>query len=783
MARTEVKLNNVYYKLKRLPTQVLANQMASKVGQGTSEYGDLTTWSAWVQQDWQDGVSKVKPHLNGGFLYGEVESRVPGQLILPGLLTQTDTRTITSAKADCRYMPTSIAGYFTGTVAARFTTPASFSTATQSRHMFWFYGFCSGSSGFAVSVYTNVANSPGAEVASTYTTTDYTGPGNIDPRWIGAAITVSSMSAATDYWLVIAPLGGQTTGVAYGTAGYSDVAKTYNGSSWVSETSKYVVYSSNIHHMAMTNVQNSGIGFFRFNGTLYYYVDATLFKYDSANTQWDSVGAITDHHSVTSAIAFDTKVYFGNGGVTTTDYTTMNTSEAFTSTGVNGYLFAKHNGLLWRAYLNQVEYSEDGTTWEPSTSFGAPIYVSDTSAPVTGMCGMGENMYVSTKEGLVVILPGDMAKGVLPWGSVDATNGASMVNFEGSIYATVGGRVVRISEDGSMQDVWMTRDDDLISEKIGKVQAIARMNNWLVVLVGGVKLYPVQDNLSAATVWALQGNSWHHITTLPNAWGYEDLKATFNADTGVNYAIFYDRETQRLWIADPTRNTYSVRVPDYTLNPYNDTETVYESSGWIEWDWFDGPVLEAYKDYESVTVIGENLDSTCYAKVYWKDDDSTAWELLGTCDSNIEELRWTVAMGTRPNTRRFKLGLLLVTLDGTQTPRIRAIRVKYHLMVSDWFRWNVIVDASGRSGAYQMLGDGTVNNLTAGQIKDNLDTLAKRVPPFIYQDVDGNQYEVKITDANFTYDKYEYNESTTTEYFEGTYNLQLEQVTNAEYSA
>lgn len=795
MALTEVKLNGVYYKTKRLPTQVLANQMASKVGQGTSEYGDLTTWSAWIQQDWQEGVGKVKPHLNGGFLYGEVESRVPGQLILPGLLKQTDTRTITSAKADCRYMPTTVAGYIpmriNGTasiakrIAIRFTTPAGFSVATQARHMFWFYAYADDNSGFLVSVYTNSANAPGTEVTSTSTTSDYTGvPGGNDSRWFGAGVTVTNMSAATDYWLVIECLS-QNAGIAYGTSGYSDDTKAiFSTGSYVAQTGKYAVYTTNIHHMAMTANKNTGIGFFRFDGDLYYYVDATLFKYDAANTQWDSIGAITDHSSVTSAIVFDAKVYFGNGGITTTDYTTMNTSDAFTSTGVNGYLFAKHNGVLWRAYLNEVEYSEDGTTWEPSTTFGDPIYVSDTSAPVTGMCGMGEYMYVSTKEGLVVIMPGDFAKGVMPWGSIDSSNGTSMVNFEGAIYATVSGRIVRITEDGSMQDVWMTRDEDMIAEKIGKVLAITRMNNWLVVLVGGTKLYPTQDSLSSATIWAMQGNSWHHITTVPNAWDYgDDLKVSSAVDVGLNYAVFYDRDTQRLWIADPTRNTYSVRVPDYTLNPYNDTETVYESSGWVEWDWFDGAVLEAPKDYESVTIIGENLDATCYVQVYWKDDDSAGWELLGTCDSNNEELRWTIAMGTRPNTKRFKLGLRLVTTDGTQTPRIRAVRVKYHLMTRDWFRWHVIVDVSGRSGALQMLADGTRHTLTATQIKDNLDALARQIPPFLYQDVDGSQYEVKITDANFSYDRWEYNEKTTNTWWEGTYTLVLEQVTNAEYSA
>ncbi len=88
----------------------------------------------------------------------------------------------------------------------------------------------------------------------------------------------------------------------------------------------------------------------------------------------------------------------------------------------------------------------------------------------------------------------------------------------------------------------------------------------------------------------------------------------------------------------------------------------------------------------------------------------------------------------------------------------------------------------GRTGHLQMFADGTRNNLTASQIKSNIDTLAKRVPPFVYMDVDGTYYEVKITDANFAYTKWEYNEATSDTWWEGVYNLVLEQVTQGTYT-
>jgi hypothetical protein len=206
-------------------------------------------------------------------------------------------------------------------------------------------------------------------------------------------------------------------------------------------------------------------------------------------------------------------------------------------------------------------------------------------------------------------------------------------------------------------------------------------------------------------------------------------------------------------------------------------------TAWVEWDWFDSPILEAPKDYESITIMGENFGANQYVKVYWKDDDSTDWELLGTCDSNIEELRWgPPPYTTRPNTKRFKLGFLLVSNSATETPRIRAFRVKYHLMVSDWFRWNIQVDVSGRSGSLAMTADGTRHTLTNSQIKANLDALVKQVAPFLFMDVDGTYYEVKVTDANFAYSKWEYNESTSNSWWEGVYNIVIEQVTQGTYT-
>lgn len=770
MARTQVKLNNVYYKLRQNPTQTLANQMANKVGQGQSQYGDLTTWSAWIQEDWQEGAGKLKPHTGGGFLYGEADSRVPGQLILPPFMRHqlTDQSTDMNIGVPDFEFTVGQGGYTE--LAQKFNTHVSATVPSTTK--FWIYASIPPGVTIYFTLYTEAGGEPDTTIGSAV---QYTPPEeNLGFYWHGVDISTATLAANETYFLAAAPLTATdsfqwasniTTATDFPEYGMGLLA-----GSWgllPDDDLGALCFFHNMNELGVDRA-NTGAGFFRFDGSLWCYSDNRVYEYDAVNGRFELVNTITGITSVTSAVAFDDLVYFGNGGGDG-DYSAMNTGGTVSDIGADGHIFAKIAGRLWRAVDNYVEYTEDGSTWEPTASSGSPVTVTDTSDRVTGMCGMGNKTYVATTAGLVPVHEGDIITAGHTWGSLHAQNGMRMVEHEGSIYICVNGRVTRFTEDGSMQDVWLTREDDVLRGRIGRVWDLCRMNNWLMALVGGT------DAEDKPTIWAFQNNAWHHMATLPNS--------TSSSETIVSdYALYYDRTTSRLLALTPDWVVYSWYVPDYAINPYNDPDAEYMRSAWIEWDWFDASILEAQKDYESVTIIGENLSTLAWIDVYWKDDASTDWEYLGRADNNHEELRWSIDGGTRPNSRRLKLAFLMARKEDGGTPRLRAFRVKYHLMVRDWFRWNLQIDVSGRSGATQMLADGTTNTLTASQIKDALDALAKQVPPFVYQDVDLNLYEVKVLDGNFQYTLYEYNEATGDEWWEGVYSLVIEAVTQGEYT-
>jgi hypothetical protein len=794
--RGDFKLNSVWYKSANgsLPNQQLANQMAEKVGQGTSSYADLSTWSAWIQEDWQEGVGKVKPNKNGGFLYGEAESRVPSQLILPLKINQVDLLSVsgTGAFTDCRYFPNAttyqtIGASQTNTKQAiRFTTP----TVVGSTVKVWVYCRATIGQVLTFEFFANNSNLPtGAALASATVTVTEDAKGF---AWHGVSIAYAgTLSNATTYWLAISP----TTGtIDVGISNLTTATPTYptlgsaglQSSVWTALAAGATMnYMTSMRRMSGTVAANEGTGFFRFSNStgvssLYHYMRGHLYVFDEANDQWDTVAnvgggflTLSIGQGINSAVVFPRNstdgdsAFFGLGiGTNLVTYSAAGVwdAEVLIDDGPAIYgntLLAKYGGYLYLGHGAKIYYY--APTYDAGGVTTDEMSVGSYSYEVTGMCGMGDSMYVSTSEALYRIAPGDFAVGVLPWDSPYGENGRAMVNYEGALYITANNRVVRVTEDHAIQDVWLTREEDLASGRIGRVHDLCLWDKWLVALCAS------DAAGSKPTLWARQDNSWHHIATLPaGVPGASDILK--------NYSIYFDRITDNLFVATPDQVTYRIATPQFASNPYNDSVVRYMPSAWMEWDWFDGQVFEAQKDYESVTIMGENFAAGQYVEVYWKDDDSVAWELLGTCDANNEELIWST---NRPNTKRLKLGILMFTTSAAETPRIRAIRVKYHLMVRDWFRWSLSIDVSGRTSNTQQMAE-EKNTLTASQIKDNLDALAKLVPPFVYQDVDENLYLVKVNDANFTYTKYVVEGSTV--YWEGVYRLVIEQVRSGEYT-
>lgn len=762
-----------------------ANPMAARVSSG-GKYGEVEAWSTWVQEDWQMGVGQRDPEA-GGLLYGEVDSRVPRQLLLPQASQFIPPDYGATTRGLVGHFPqygttfttlTIGAGQAYTKIAIRTKSPQAAKTAAA--EWFGFSVFASAQAAGGTYGLAEIRSESGSLPGGTSSAFDIV---DIDlanilgqyPQWL-QAMTVSSASKShdTNYWQTIGDGDGVTL-TLYGstTAGSSTgmAVAAYNGSSWVAITNFYPFFLSAWWYTTTPTTSMQPAAFVRGNSSKLYYIAQTLNAstatstkvFELNSTTWTlkdtETGAMNSKH----VALFDGNIYFALGAKLA--YFPVGGS-AVTTTATDAHGFETWNGYLWRYYNNNVYYSADGSTWT------GPIEIGSTDYAVRSMCGMDQQMYVATDEALWMIAPGDIPVGIMRWGSISNENGADMVNHQNALYIAVGGRVVRFTPDGTSQDVFINRDDDLPASRLGKVEALLSMNAMVVALVAPNS--SMAEYTTAKSLWAYNGQGWHFVGAMPVPMLLTGYSIPIRTPSN---GLYYDfANTKALWCAPSAEQAFFFPVSDYALNPYNDSATMYMPAGWMQTDRFYGGQVELEKDWESVRVWGE-FDTGASVKVYWQDEGSTGWELLGTVDEDGEELRWS-DYSTRPAGRWIKLGLLLLTTSRAVSPKVTAVGVKFLPMVTDRERWQLAILVSPD----QEMLDGERNTYTVAQQLAHLRSMVQRVPPCIYEDVDGTQYEVKVLNASRNMLRYDVVLDGQVR-MQHVYQMTVEQVTDGTYSA
>jgi hypothetical protein len=100
-------------------------------------------------------------------------------------------------------------------------------------------------------------------------------------------------------------------------------------------------------------------------------------------------------------------------------------------------------------------------------------------------------------------------------------------------------------------------------------------------------------------------------------------------------------------------------------------------------------------------------------------------------------------------------------------------------MVRDRWRWSMPLDV--RNGVPGL--DGKYLGYNGKQMAKHLNTLTKQVPPFIFQDEDGTEYEVKVMNATRQGVKVQWLPNQAEKVVDFVYNVVLEQVNADEYEA
>jgi hypothetical protein len=711
-----------------------ANQMAAKIGSGAGGYDDLEDWSALLLDNWQSGAGK-RDVEGGGYLFGTADTRFEGQIVMPPRLIPPNASTGATSYGSSITLANNqkVACSFTLGAAdqVEFVTvllPGAISDGDASR--------------IDVAIYNDNSGVPGSEVGGF----DIDRAFSPEYQQVTVGVVAIGTGNAGTYYVVITPVDGTCTLLGSPTGGFY-----YNGSTWAAGFCPAV----GVH----TNTPTGDLAFEHiaaFNTDIYLADGVTklykLIDEDTFTVIKTFAGPISD------LLALGDTLYIGLGN--SASYQTMNTSDVVSTTpAVAANLWALWNGFLWRSVTGSAFYTSDETTW-------VEVPVADSGYSIRGMAGFQNDLIVSTDNALFRIAPGDIVYRITPWANISSTNGTHMLNWQGNLYISQGESLLRYDGAGLLP-FGPDLGEGLPELDQGQITGLAASNNWLLCSIEGSQ---------TTTIWAHNGQGWHCLQR--TAWPInhdnmairclvygESFRGTGYVTSAGRWCVWYS-----LYLPDTARSTYRLQS--------NEEYLTTEAAATIETDWFYGSLKEVDKDWESIFIDGDGLSVSNYVRVYWKQDDDSDWRSLGTVTDGGQELRWD-DYDTRPNARRMKFKLIFVHLDVDDPFRIIAIRVKYQPMVRDRWRWSMPIAVHDK----QILLDGAQNPYNRKQMATHLNTLTNQVPPFIYQDEDGTEYEVKVMNATRQGTKVQWLPNQAEKVVEFVYNLVIEQVNADEYEA
>ena len=735
-----------------------ANPMAPRLNTG-EKFAELTGWAEWVQADWPGGVGRQDPASNG-YLYGDLDSRVSGQLILPPALGATISSALqygTLRKNRGLFLPAEASAYTTLTLASGGTTGIDTAVYAETD---W------------VSTCVNIfaRQSAGGSATIKLYTSEYVATGTLAGdgapyfAWRNVVWPEPYTFVATGNVLIEIMLVSGTLEVACGYGWANHATRIYAGgwssvtyapllvTDWTGRKDGIANYYSFVRtserllvvaeqtaplhtlYLGSYNVEANTIGL-----ASSYTLRETDLTITTGNTStYNGVLAVADGVTITveggaaleitdeltTISVADEDLFMAAPAVQFDQYTYIPVGDGFGKIAADGNgttetpdasIFSAWVGYLWRATGNDVYYSADGATWTGPVAIGGDDY------RVRGLAGLERTVYVATDEGLFYVGDGDITIGISPWGTL-VESAVRAVNYEGALCLPVAGRIMRYSAEGAFLDIWVQRADDLPADKLGAPVLLAAMNQWLLAAVNAT------GDTSSSTVWAYLVEGWHPIATLP---------------PGVLIkAMYYDRTLSRLWIGCDHGLVFWTYTPDYALNPYNDSNARYMPYGWLETPRFYGDLKKVDKDNESVFVTGEFPAGTS-AAIYYQSDQNSTWTLLGTVTADNTELFWS-DYTARPTGKWIKLGVLLATSDPAKTAKVKAVVLKYMPMTMDRERWQLPILVSEE----QEMVDGSQDTQTKAQKLAHLRGLITRVAPFTLVDMDGTSYDVKVVGAN-----------------------------------
>lgn len=732
------------------------NPMAAKIGTGAGSYDDFMGWAFWVQEDWGGGAGR---RAGDGVLFGDAATFQSGRMTLP---LKTWPVTMEPPAYGKIAFPWGLDGELSvgaGQTLTKIVQWFDVQPADQFQQ-FWVLVNPEGAATLTITLERGATMEAPTEIVASVTLNTATArPG---PQWWLLDLgTAQTLSASYKWFLGVSSTGVVRVPYWKYNAGISPLAaRGAPGYAYVTRDGSNVTIgaiANNIPYSLSAGGWSSAepVDMVQWDDRLMVYGRAYLYRLTPGsalqNDKFDLV-SFEAPAGCSDLQVWNDRLYSAHGANGLWQMETDGTLSEVLNGGLSQPATLLHawNGFLFVAYQNKLWYS-DGNSWKGAFEFGP-----SNGYQIRGMAGLGDSLYISTDDGLWRLAPGDLVEGIAPWPSISALNGRRMVVHNGALYMPMGNRVLMFAENGALQDVWVDSRTKIPPEYMGQIHSLCSSQMGLIATVS-----PVDDSLSAS-VWLMTTEGWHVLAILPPGMGAG--------------RVTVDSAHDRIWIATKCGIAWSLWWQPMAAAPVANANQPWQYAAWVEWDWYTGDLVDVDKDWESVTVFGENLSENRSVSVYYQELDGGAWRWLGTATNDNVEMRFD-QWAYRPQGPKLKLGLLLRTNDYRYTPSVRSIRVKYHPMLTDRWRWQLALPVHDG----QEMPDGSINGYSAVQVRSHLDALIERIPPAVLEDLDGVQYEIKIIGATRQVAEWQWRPEMQAPVIDWLYTLTIEQVTSQRY--
>jgi len=614
------------------------------------------------------------------------------------------------------------------------------------------------------SVNADSSGSPGAAVTNGTTANATVTDISYQGGWLSLSCgtLMSTLTAATQYWLVVnfTVSGNESLDVLTASdSDISDVYKTYNGSTWAAgttATAAIVAQYVNLHP------DTPPVKFIEWDNFVYALAGKRVYKLTSPTTMSvanDGSGIkalasdITDGMLVQKTADTAAKMLVAMG--TGTDITYWDGVTTWTAvTNIKADRLTQHDNLFWRAANDTtngvfVMGTSDYADWTTAGTGGPKARIGDRRYPVVALFSWKGNLYAGKQDGLYAITYSDtypaaaatiQANKLLDFsGEIHENTFSAWAVFQDDLYFPLANGLARYSSSNVLSSV---------SPEVGLLEQ-AQQRGRFSALTGTLgQLYALFESSESdwSQVLAYTGTGWHGLATTDRT---GDPGKALLVDSGV----FSD--SPRIWLSShcivssfvqPTwttrRWTYSDRTSASEVQFFTrDSSTLAEVTGRLYTSWIDGDLLNVPKYWAEVDVVGANLSTSVrYLAVYYRTEETADFTLLTNVTTEPVQ---TVTIGV--SSRKLQLRFDFISTQSYDSPQMLGYALRYTARpdVQERFQFQVVLAKGLR------LHNGAVDLRSLATQKSDLKAARQAQTAVTLIDEEGTSYSVHLDQLGF----------------------------------